>query len=126
MDERRQFARRDPPHHLPQRPPRPARLLFFEDVEFQDRVGHVGTDRGHLLLAEDVPAGEFHEPAAVGQAGEARLDEAFPGQAVQDYVNAPAARGIEDILAESRPATVEDVAARPANADMAASARSRW
>ena len=83
--------------------------MLLQGVEIEDRIGDVRPQRRHLVLAQDVPPGELHEAAAVREAGEARLDEALAGQAVQHDVDPGAARGREDVLAEGGRAAVEHV-----------------
>ena len=109
VDDRFQFSSGHPRHHVPQNPADPRRFGFFQDVQFQDGVGHVGTRGRHLLLAQDIPPGQFHEPAAVFQAGQAGVDEAFSGQAVQHHVHPGAVRGFEDFPAERGRAAVKDL-----------------
>ena len=109
VDDRFQFSRRKTLHHSPQDPSHPGRLGFFQHVQFQDGVGHVGTHRRHLFLAQDVSPGHLHEPAALLEAGEAGLDEALSRQAVQHHVHARAFRSFENLLSEGRRAAVEYV-----------------
>ena len=109
VDERSQFAGLEPRHHPAQYFPGLCGLLLLENVDHEDGVGDVWPERRHLVLAQDVHSAHFHEAAALGQAREARIDEALAGQAVQHHVDPGAAGGFEDVGAERRRAAVEDV-----------------
>ena len=109
VNDRPQFARGEPRHDVAQHDAHPLRLGLLEHVEFQDVIGHVGAQRRHLLVAQDVPAGHLDEAAAGREAGQAGLDEPLAGEAVEHHVHALAAGGREDLLAEVGRAAVEDV-----------------
>ena len=109
VDDGLQFPGHQALHHPPQHPSHPRRVGLLENVQLQDQVGHVRTRRRHLVHAQDVAPGHFHEPAAVLQTGQAGVDEAFSRQAVQDHVDTRAIRVVEDLFPERRLAAVVDV-----------------
>ena len=105
----RQFARRHLVHHPPESVSGHRRSLLLESVQLQDPVAHVGPSLRHLLFAENVHPGEFHEAAISGQAGQAGVDEARAGEAVEHHVDSLAPGGLEDFLTEVGLAAVEHV-----------------
>ena len=109
VDQRLQLSRLKPAHHLPQGGSRPCGMLYLQDIQFQDGVGHVRTRLGHLFVAQNVPAGQLHEAAPLCETGKARFDEPLSGQAVHHDVHARASGNFEDFLSEGRLAAVEDV-----------------
>ena len=84
-------------------------LVAFQDVEFDDRVAGVRSCSRHFVGGPDVASRQLHEMPAVGEAGQARLDEAFARQAVHDDVDAGAVGGLQDPRAEVRGSAVEYV-----------------
>ena len=109
VDQRLQLSRLEPAHHPPQGGSRPRGFLYLQDVQFQDGVGHVRTHLGHFFGAQDVPSGQLHEAAPLGQTGEARFDEPLSGQAVHHDVHARASGDFENLFSEGCLAAVEDV-----------------
>ena len=107
VEEGIQLAGRQPIHHPPQDLAGMSRLLFLQGIDLEDGVVHVRPDGRHLLLAQDVHPGHFHEPTPARQAGETGIDEAFAGQAVQHHVDPGATRSFENLLPEGGRAAVE-------------------
>ena len=107
VHDRLQLSRLQPPHDVAQDPSDPRRLGLLQDIELQDVVTDVGTERGHLLLAQDVPSSQLHESPALLEAGETRVDESLARQAVEDDIHPLSARGLEDPAGELRAAAVE-------------------
>ena len=96
-------------HNGPERVPGRRGVKGLQVVELQDGVRDVGPYRRHLLFRQDAHGGQLDEPAALRQAGQARVDETLSRQAVHHHVNAHAARRVEYLLPELRRATVEHV-----------------
>ena len=109
VDDRFEFSREDARHHLAQDPPDPLGIRLLQDVQLQDVVGHVRTRLRHLVLGQDVAPGHLNEAAPASEAGEAGVDEALSGEAVQHDIHAGAIGRVEDFLPERRRAAVEDV-----------------
>ena len=81
--------------------------MHLQVVEIENRIGDIRSRLGHLLLSQDVAPCQLHETAALCQAGQARVDEAFAGQAVQNDIDPGAACRVEDFPAERGRAAVE-------------------
>ena len=109
VDDRLDLTRFEPLHHAAQGVAGLGREVLLEHVELQDVVRDIRPGRRHLLLAPDVDPRQLHEPAAVGEARQARLDEALAGQAVQHHVDPGPAGGFQDLPAERGGAAVEHV-----------------
>ena len=62
--ERFQLSRRKPHYDASKHVPNPSGVGFFQTVEIQNVVGHVRTNRRHLLLAEDVARSQLDESTA--------------------------------------------------------------
>ena len=88
---------------------RQRRLILLQRIELDDGVGRVRPTGAHLLLAQDVARSQLDEGAALGKAGQARVDEAFGGETVEDDVNAGATSDGEDFLAVGRRPAIENV-----------------
>ena len=109
VDRRDEFAGPEAGEQLAQGGARLFGIALLQPVQVEDGVGDVRAQRRHLVLAQDVPSGQLHEPSIAREAGEARLDEALAGQAVQHDVDARSVRGVQDLLPERRRAAVEHV-----------------
>ena len=109
VDDGLQLTCRNARHNVAQHPADPLRIGLLQDIQLQDVVGDVRPGRRHLVLGENVAPGHLHKAAPVPQTGQAGVDEALAGEAVQHDVHPGAAGRLEDLFAERRGAAVEHV-----------------
>ena len=109
VDKSGRLSRRQPLHHSSQRRSRTRRVIFLQGVKIKDGVRNIRSCGRHILFAQDVPPAQFHETAAVRQAGETCIDETRPRQAVQHHVHTFSTRGFKDLLPERCLPAVEHV-----------------
>ena len=83
--------------------------MLLQVVKVKDGIGDIWPQVRHLFLGKNVAPRELHKSTVPRQAGQAGLNEAFTGQAVQHNINPDTVRSLEDFLTKRGCAAVENM-----------------
>ena len=83
------------------------RVLPHHTIQREDGIADIRSRSGDFFRAPDVALADFDELATSLETGQARLDKARAGQAIQDHPNPSPFRDFENSLLESRRSAVE-------------------